>query len=243
VLDDDSAKLVDTPNDDVFAVQNGQASLANEHYVSRVTGFETVLALAIEGGHDIAMLRDSGGDDELFADGDQAVVAGDGYVYRAKHFEDVVLEASGGYNTATVFDTTGADEFDAHPGDVTMRSEGRSVRLINVDEVRAVSSSGGRDVARLYDSTADDEYSTSPRESVMQGVDYRHVARDFAITRAYATGGDDAAEVIDAQGTAEDYVRLAWLYDFDQLAERDSDDDQSTPYETAVDEVMQFYWR
>ncbi|MEE8450706.1 MAG: Ig-like domain-containing protein, partial [Thermoguttaceae bacterium] len=178
----DTARLYDSPADDLFYADPTHGALFNPTYQEEYTNgfynrakyFEAVHAFATAGGHDTAELHDSSADDTFYADPIQ------GALYNPTYQESYT---NGFYNRAKYF-----------------------------EEVTAFGDTGGRDVALLNGSSENDLFLSDPTGAVLSNPTYQQSYtngfsnRVRAFDEVYGTAGegdDDRAYLDDAPGSID----------------------------------------
>jgi hypothetical protein len=228
----DTAQLKDSPGTDTFiatpayGVMYASASALNPAYLNRAGGFDQVEAVSASGGDDSARLYDSAGDDNFTAYPTYVLLANDpsnptAYSNKATGFRYAHASASGGgTDKAWLYDSSGNDTFAAYPTYAVLSNSTAGQAFYNranyFDQVVATSS-GGADIARFFDSALKDVFTfrAAPNDAVMTGSGYLNQALNFRYVSAYATTGDDEANLYDSGGDDKFYGSgsIARLYD------------------------------
>jgi hypothetical protein len=202
------------------------ASALNPAYLNRAGGFDQVEAVSAGGGDDSARLYDSAGDDNFSAYPTYVLLANHpsnptAYSNKATGFRYAHASASGGgTDKAWLYDSSGNDTFDAYPTYAVLSNStpGQAfyTRANYFDQVIAASS-GGADIARFFDSALKDVFTfrAATKDAVMTGSGYLNQALNFRYVLAYATTGDDEANLYDSSGDDKFYGsgNIARLYD------------------------------
>jgi hypothetical protein len=200
-------------------------------YSNSASGFGTNIAYAINGGNDSATFFDSPGNDTFYAyDADmnnngQPLAGmygsyGSGFSNVASGFAtNTAYSINGGSDTAAFFDSAGNDTFDAyanynHTGKpmAYMSGSGYSGGYFNsavgFAANAAYSTNGGSDTAVFYDAAGPDYFyantnygSSDEPFASMSGAGYSNSASGFGASVAYATSGNDTAQLVGSSGT------------------------------------------
>lgn len=196
----DVALIFDTPGDDVFVAQPGEARMTGPGYSVAAYQFEYAHGIANSGGTDVAHLYDSAGDDVFVGRPEWSTLSGDGFFLRAKYFDYVHGYAnSGGNDTARLYDSAGVDDVVVRQQQTVMRGSGFYNRVKLFDHIHAFSESGN-DRARIVDSAGDDQLKASGDHVQMQYPEVLAELYGFASLQADSSnGGDDTQTTADAE--------------------------------------------
>jgi len=202
----DSATLHDSEGDDELIASPRRATMTFPTGAHRISGFETISAVADHGGRDVARLDDSPGNDRFVTAPRYGLLRGDGFSLRASGFGTVRAYATaGGYDIARIYDSAGDDLLRATPVAASLgpaEGGGFSSSAEGFAEVHVVASAGGHDVAMLFDSSGDDAFYASPGEGAMSGRGFSIRVRGFEEIRGDASsGGNDTAALYDSPGS------------------------------------------
>lgn len=186
--------LRDSAGDDTFTGGPDSARMEAGGFDLRGNGFANVVAIA-GAGNDQAWLSDSAGNDTLWATAAQTKMTGPGCAVTAQKFESVTAHASTGQDIAYLQGSTGRDSFTASTY-AQMTSLGKLVLAMGFANVQ-IDGGLGADVAHLYDSPGDDTFVGTATSSVLSGAGFRVVVYNCEAVYAYASGGQDRAQVYD----------------------------------------------
>ncbi len=205
-----TAKLYDSPGDDVFTSSPTVSTLVGPGYSHAVHGFPSALGYATNrggddrsGGDDQAIMHDSEGKDKFkfdWANNEDyfGILYGTGYYNRAKNFESTEAVSTGRMGTARVYGSKANEEFFMSRAVGRVTGPGYHVEYTGFDNVIAYAG-GGYDIARFEDSTLNDEIRGRAHKTMMYDQDhsaYELTARAFDEVYAEAkNGGYDKAKM------------------------------------------------
>jgi hypothetical protein len=218
---DDTARLYDSPGDDVltatpiYAKLQNDPSTNNTNYVVSAHTFRYAHAYANSGGFDKATLTDSSGFDTLEARPTYSILSnttlGQAFYSRANYFDQVVAVSGGtGSDIARLYDSTGSEVLLASPTSATLAGAGFSYQALNFRYVTAYATTGG-DEAFLTDSAGADTFTGSPTTARLTNAtpSYYVEARQFSKVTLTSVGGDDTANLSDSAGNDTFWGHLA----------------------------------
>ncbi|GAB4131525.1 MAG: hypothetical protein Kow0040_10920 [Thermogutta sp.] len=190
----DTAKVLDTPGDDVFTGGPNRFALQTRKQVFEGRGLETIQALATRGGQDSAYLYDSTGNDVFTGTPTRASLTGSAFNLQVSAFDYVYAYSTGGRDVARL---TGSSGNDSYVGDRVygkLSGSGFFLRTKNFAEVY-VASGGGADTGRITGSASDDAVFADGVDFVLQNLDFVQSLNGFRNVQVKGSGGTDTAEV------------------------------------------------
>lgn len=211
----DTAFFYDSPGDDQFVAEPGQATMSNSQtpFQNTAYGFRNVVALAIRGGNDSAVLKDNPAAADSFTSrhGLYAELT-DGTTYRTRveKFESVLAQSRGGSDSARMFDAQGQQVFTADPASAELSGGGFLTRVEGFRFAMAYAVSGGNDRAELRDSASDpasvDTFSAQAGQATLFGNGYLKRAVGFGTVEAFSTAGNDVARLYDTRNVVDTFT-------------------------------------
>lgn len=211
----DTAFFYDSPGDDQFVGEPGQATLANTQvpFQNTAYGFRNVVALAIRGGNDTAVLKDNPSASDSFTSQhgvyaeltDRAT-----YRTRVERFESVTAQSRGGVDSARLLDAQGQQVFTADPAAAELSGGGFTARVEGFRFATAYALSGGGDRAELRDSPNDpgstDTFQAQAGQATLFGNGYMNRAVGFTTVEAFSTAGNDVARLYDTRNVVDTFT-------------------------------------
>ncbi len=216
-----------------YGVMYASAGDNNPAYLNHAIGFAAVHAYSTQGGDDSARLYDSAGDDLFTAYPTSGLLTGapdnpTKYSIQASGFRYLQAFATGGGNDeASLSGSPGDDTLAAYPTYTSLSNttpgQAFYIRANYFGQVTATATAGGSDIARFYDSPGDDVFTfhaapgnvANVTDAQMSGSGYLNRAVGFRYVYAYATTGNDEADLYDSAGNDNFYGSgdTARLYD------------------------------
>jgi hypothetical protein len=220
----DSARLYDSPGDDLFTASPTLAELTSAatnptKYDIKANTFRYVQAYATSGGNDTATLTGTSGGDSFESHPTYAFLSNSSgaqpFIDYACYFAQVVATEGAGSNTAVakLYDSSGKDTFQASPTSATLSGTGFSDQVQNFHNAYAYATTGG-DEAYLTDSGAGDTFTGTPTLAALSNgtSSYTIRANSFpkvTVTSTGGTAGTATANLYDSAGNDTFWGSLA----------------------------------
>jgi len=193
----DTVMLYDGAGDDVFNATSASATLDAGDFTAEVSGYETYLLRAQNGGHDEVTLVGTAGNDVARAKTEFVSLFTDEYFVYASGFETRHIIGEGGKDTARIYDSQGNDQLNVRPGSDTLQTSQNTTNLLDFQRVEAFASAG-IDTVTYLGGDDDEVFVAKPTHSWARFRSSLHYAKGFDTTVIDAAGGDDSVWLYDS---------------------------------------------
>lgn len=198
----DVAEIADTPANDLFRANPGQAVMLGSGLRFAALEAEIVHGYSRRGGNDRAEIQGTADKDFAVATSEwtRLADAGGSYFVRAKGFKEVNVTGGGGDDSIEFRDSPGKDILAVSPSRSRMDMPGRTVAAGGFRQVLGTFNPAGEDEVFLFGSSGNDALVAGPRQAYLEAGDFRARISGASNIVVASMGGADQAILTDSPG-------------------------------------------